>query len=452
MKTCFTLKVCEPRDKLMKMTAIYFLILFSTITASANKLNYQNIVDINQYKGQTYFSLMREVIKPALDEVATEGFYLTSGQKAIDALKVVDSKVSRSAMRAAGNSNKLKQATDSISSRREKITFYELPELLNRAGIGSGRFDLTTYLALVSGAGIAVKINAQNIAYNVNYGTGKVENDERTGRSFGEASGRLALDASDKHYLQILENYIKKSPQNTERFYRSILSILLNNDISEYALITPEGQAVATDFFAVYTAEQNRHLMSHLQRHPWDEALLEVTLLSAFHAGQDRIQLIFNGELTDTTVKQQTGCSTEDKILKRASLIDYWQFSKSTNPESCTRSGLNINRRDFRNLGAALTAFQREKNPALVERVERHFKSSKGRGNVFAQLSNLLINYSTPKRLDAETLELAKDFTAFLMQVKADANAAHSYIDSRIRNSNESDGDENSEDQTITDQ
>lgn len=404
----------------MKNLIFVLLILVASLSEAAAKLKYSSIVDLNEYKGQTFFSLMQEVIKPSLDEYATQGFEMVDGKTAVAALKKVDAKVAAKALRAAGSAEQLKEVVDALAG--QTFTFYDLPAALAKEGVGAGRFDLTTYLALVSGGGVAVKINASNIAYNVNYGTGENENDERTGRSFGEAPGRLALDASDKHYLEILENYVRSEGTEIEHFYRSILNVLLNSDASDYRNISEAGQAVATDFIAVYTAEQDRHLMSDLKRHPWDEALLEVTLLSAFHAGQKKIMLMHNGEFTDTTLKQAPGCDETERVSKKASLIDYWQFSTSTDPANCNRSGLNVGRKDFRNLEAAITAYEQEHNPELIENIQRHFGTSRNVDNVFAQLSEFLINYKTPGQLDADTLELAEDFTAFLMQVRKDAN------------------------------
>ncbi len=391
-------------------------------------MTYSNVVDLSQHKGRTYLSLMQEVIKPALDQMSTDGFNIANGQQTVSALKKVDGKVASRALQAAGSAAKLKQVADTLAVDQHKVNFYDLPQVLGQKGIGPGRYDLSTYLALVSGGGVAVKINNENTAYNVNYGSGNVDKDEMTGRSFGEAPGRLALDASDKHYLQILEAYVRTNGENVEHFYRSILSILLNNDTAEYSQISRDGQAVATDFIAVYTAEQDRHLMTNMRNHPWDEALLEVTLLSSLHAGQNKIMLMYNGTFTATTLKQAPGCNTSVRAPQNASITDYWQFSKSTDPTTCNRSGLNVGRQDFRKLGAAITSHQRQKNPDIVARVERHFKSSKNSGNLFAQLSNYLININTPSRLAAEDLELIQDFTAFLMQVKADANTTDQFI------------------------
>ncbi|MCC2678569.1 MAG: hypothetical protein K0R29_1145 [Pseudobdellovibrio sp.] len=430
--------------KLISKTALLFIVLtFSLSGFAAGLLNYSNAVKLNQYKGQTFFSLMEDVIKPQLDQKAIQGFDIASGSKLVAGLQKVDKKVAASAIRAAGNVGALKMAGNSLSASSRNITFKQLPSALAREGVGPGRYDLTTYISLISEGGVAVEIDANNIAYNVNYGTGQDENDERTGRSFGESFDRLALDASDKHYLKTLEAYVKADQANVRYFYLSLMEILLNNDSSNFKKISRPGQAVATDFIAVYTAEQDRHLMSNLTRHPWDASLLEVTMLSAFHAGQRKIKLIVNGEFTDTTLKQAPGCSTATRSSQRASLIDYWQFSSSDDPENCNRSGLNITRRDFRKLGRIITAYQKRMNPELVANVQRHFRTNKNRNNVFAQLSDFLINYDTPKKLNANTLELSKDFTNFLMQIKADANQTDQFITENLKSEEFTESDEN---------
>ncbi len=405
-------------------------ILITALAFSANAKNllkYPTLLNISDYKGTTFFSLMESQVKPALDDFATNGFVVADGKTVIAALKKVDAKVAKRAITAAGSAEALKQLADDLS-KNEAVTFYDLPAAIAEAGAGAGRYDLSTFLALVSGGGVAVQINPDNTAYNVNYGTGETEKDEMTGRSFGEAPNRMALDASDKHYLEILESYVRSGDENLSDFYRSLLEILINNDTKSYANISEEGQVVATDFLAVYIAEQDRHLMADLKSHPWDEALLEVTLLSALHAGQKNVMVMFNGELTATTLKQAPGCTETERTEKEASMVDYWQFSSSTDPASCNRSGINVTRRDFRSLGAAITAYQRENHPELVENVERHFTNTKTKDNLFAQLSEFLINYKTPKKMSKATLQLSEDFTAFLMQVKKDANKTTTFI------------------------
>jgi len=410
------------KDNLLVTLLLSFTLILSS-SLEANQLRYRSVVDIADHKGQTFFALMQNEIKPALDTYATEGFKVRNGSHVVRSLTLVDDKVARKALRAAGSEENLAEIADQLS-QQAGLTFYDLPEKLAELGVGAGRYDLTTFLALVSGGGVAVKINPSNYAYNVNYGTGEMQHDEKTGRSFGEAPDRLALDASDKHYLQILEDYVRSEGEDIQDFYLAIMKILLNNDTSHYSKISEAGQAVGTDFLAVYIAEQNRHLMVDLQTHHWDEALLEVTLLSAFHAGQRKLMVMYNGELTDTTHQQTPGCQAaqQQPREKKASMIDYWQFSTSTDPANCNRSGINITRRDFRSLGQAISDYEREHNPELVEKVERHFNSQKQNGNLFAQLSAFLINFETPTELNRQQLQLAADFTEFLMQVRRDAN------------------------------
>ena len=392
-----------------------------TSQSATNKLKFATVVDIGDYKGNTFFALMQSKIKPELDEYAERGFEVILGDDVEVALSNVDRKVSRNAISNAGSVDQLKSIADQLHAMGKFHTFYELPDVLGSIGVGGGRWNLTTFLALVSGGGVAVKINEENYAYNVNYGTGEIAKDEMTGRSFGEAPGRLALDASDAHYLTTLQSYVRSSGNNIETFFLSILEILTNNDTSRFSAIKPAGQAVAADFIAVYIAEQDRHLMANLQTHHWDEALLEVTLLAAFHAGQDEVSIMHEGLLKPQTAKQTPGCFTGTKSIKPAGMIDYWQFSKSTDPESCNRSGINVTRRDFRKLESIISAYEIQNNPDLVNRVNRHFKSIQINQNVFANLSAFLINFKTPRKLDNKTLELAKDFTAFLMQVNKDA-------------------------------
>ena len=65
---------------------------------------------------------------------------------------------------------------------------------------------------------------------------------------------------------------------------------------------------------------------------------------------------------------------------------------------------------------------KKNRNPQLVANVTRHFTNIQQTGNIFLDLSNFLINFKTARSFDVKTLQLSKDFTAFLMQVKKDAN------------------------------
>ncbi len=391
-------------------------------------LNYQTVVDIGSYKGTTFFSLMQKVIKPALDRYADDGFYVVNGAGVADVLERVDKKVARNAVAAAGTVERLQSIANQLAASGARINFHNLPAAIGQIDPSVSRFDLQEFFGLASGGGVAVRVMDGVYAYNVNYGTGLVQMDAQSGRSFGEAAGRLARDASDADYLQMLERYVRSSGNNVASFYQSILEILTNNDVSGFSKISDDGKIVASDFLAVYVAEQDRHLMVNLQSQHWDRALLEVTLLSAFHAGQDQIYVMYNDRLTNATYKQARNCVVPNvppspKIAKVAGMIDYWQFSSNTDDKNCKRSGINLTNQQFRKLGRLITQYERQAHPELVKEVERHLDGIQLSDNLLADLSNFLIRYQTPKSLDAKTLELPADFTRFLMQVRTDANA-----------------------------
>lgn len=240
-----------------------------------------------------------------------------------------------------------------------------------------------------------------------------------TGRSFSETPLHNADDISDKSYLQGLEDLVRgEDPQN---FFRVVLQGLVNCDFSGYSKLSDLGQSVATDFFAIYTAEQDRHLMADLKAHAWDAALLEVTLLSSLHSGQEKITLMVNGEMKDI-VQNQIRCGKSDGKTRDASLIDYWQFTTNPDPAQCGRSGINITKRDFRALGQKISDYEREHHPELVEQVESHFKGIRTGGNLFAELSSYLISYKAPRSMGRDGQALVKDMMVFLAQVRNDAN------------------------------
>ncbi|MFN7455321.1 MAG: hypothetical protein ACK5RO_11750 [Pseudobdellovibrionaceae bacterium] len=408
--------------KLRSLSLVLIVSLTSQASFARNLLKYNEVIAVSDYKGQTFLSLMQNVIKPELDAKAVNGFRVATGKEVVERLKLVDSKISRRVMAGAGSVENLRALADQLRKDYPSITFYDLPQAIADAGYGRGRFDLSIYLSMVSGGGVAVSLDENNITYNVNYGTGSVANDERTGRSYAESHDRLALDASYKHYLTILEDYVLSEPQDIGDFYRLVLSTLLNSDTSGTKKISKPGQAVAGDFLAVYIAEQNRHLMSNMTRHNWDEAHLEVTLLGAFHSGQEKVHVMLGGELKDKTLEQVDGCEagTTDRSEKEASMVDYWQFSTSTNPEHCRRSGINITRKDFRALGALITEHVRGTHPDVVAAVEKRLGLSKSK-NLFADLTEFITNDKTAKKMSRENLKLVDEYVAFLMAVQETA-------------------------------
>lgn len=391
-------------------------------SAEGGALNYVTAVDLSSGRGGTFLNLMRAKIKPLLDQYSVNGFPVANGRVIQVALRNVDGKVANGAVKSAGGEPALVKLADQLSASEAKSTLYTLPDAVARAGAGRERYTLSTFLALASGGGVAVKIDPRNYYYNVNYGSGAKPKDEMTGRSFGEAPGHKASDASDKFYLLELNRYIQTEGAQSANFYRALMLILTACDVSGYPRVSPLGQTVGTDFLAIYTAEQDRHLMANFRAHPWDEALLEVTLLSSFHAGQQKLMVMFNGALAETTLKQAPG--GEPRTVKQpATLADYWQFSSNPDPKSKNRSGINVTRKQFRALGQLISDYERKNNPSVVTNVERHFRNVRTGGNVYAELSAFLISPTAPPSLGGEAIALAEDMTAFLEQVRKDANA-----------------------------
>lgn len=416
---------------------------------SGDKLNYQTGFNLEDNKGKTFLTLIFEKIKPAVDQYATRGFTVTDPANVSRLFKranapansgLISDKVANAAIRAAGGMNKLLQIADDLNNSGQTFTLYTFPDAIAKVGGRVDRYKLSTFLALASGGGVAVKINDKNYYYNVNYGTGKEKKDVQTGRSFGFSPLRGADDASDADYLKHLEKFIKET-KDPSSLYKTMIEMLLASDAMGYQKLSDLGQHIATDFLAVYTAEQVRKLMEYQNGYykgdwakskNWDRALLEVSLISAFHAGQKNLQVMFNGILTPETLKQQQG-GTLRNTFQQASLVDYWQFSSSPCPGVKNRSGINITRLEFGRLGDEISAFERQKNPKLVAKLEAILGNQKEH-NLFRQLSNYIISIKTPKAIGSKAYNIAAVFTEFLMQVKRDANEITSEILARQGN------------------
>ncbi|MBT7611230.1 MAG: hypothetical protein HN576_15835 [Bacteriovoracaceae bacterium] len=412
----------------MKNTILTLIVLVNTSLAfgAGNKLNCSNIVNLNTHKGQTYLSFMRAIVKPKMNHYATNGYVLRAASDVEKVLENVSSKVKRAAIRSAGNIDNLLNLANELEGQTTNL--YELPKIIASVSKSFNRYKLSTFLGLASCGGVIIEYAPGHVAYNIHYGTGENDKDDRTGRSFGEGTSRDADDASDKNYLKDLEEFVIEHKSSTKAFYTTLLKSLSNSDSSDMPLISEHGQTLLTDFLAVYTAEQARNLMDGRISVHWDGALLEVTLLGAFHAGQEDIKLFYkdpySGEtsFTNTVYNQDIGCSVKERKVRGVKLYDYWQFSSSTNMNHCRRSGINITKRSFRKLGLLISDYQRKHNPEIIANVERHFTSRNTGKNVFYQLSKFFINSKTPVNLgDKRASELSLDFTTFLLQVRKDA-------------------------------
>lgn len=388
-------------------------------------------IDIEANKGMTFLTLVRTKIDPLLDLYATKGFQVANGATIAKALDNVGDKVFKGAMKDGGSKENLIALADKLNASGKMATVYTLPGIIGDMKMGGNRYGLSTFMALASGGGVAVRLDSNNIYYNVNYGEGTQPKDEMTGRSFGAGPLRDADDVSDKSLLQSIEKVVRNPNENPVEFYRAVLRVITNCDTSAWKNLSKFAQSVVTDFLAVYTAEEDRHLMSGLRRHAWDEALLEVTLLSALHSGQKEFKVMFKGFLMDEVPKQAPGGEPRDEVHK-ASMVDYWQFSSNPDPKSKNRSGINVTRKDFRLLGKKITEYMEAKHPELVNQVRSHFSGIEMSKNIFEDLSTYLINLKTAERLSLDNANgLSDSFAALLGQVRAEADLITSWIESQ---------------------
>jgi hypothetical protein len=403
-------------------------VLSSTFAANAKDLlEYKTVVDLNSHKGTPYFVLMKNVIKPELDQYARDGFVVADGKTVKKHLSNVSSKVAWS-VRTKIDEPTLLNFADELNQSGKKITFYDLIE---NPTIRRDKYGLSAFLALVSGGGVAVKVNEDVYAYNVNYGTGEIEDDEMTGRSFGAVGTfHKADDASDAAYLKALEKIARPEKpdqgKDVRAFTRGILEIITKSDTSNFKKMSLNAQAVASDFLAVYTAEQDRHLMANLKSHHWDSALLEVSLLANFHAGQKNFTIMFESEpgifqFTNQVPNQQKITDTKAPVMRTAGMVDYWQFSK--NPENPGRSGINITRKAFSMLERKISDYERKNHPELVKNIESKLSGKKLNGNIFDEVSDFLISFNTQEDVKKVASELTEAYLKFLDQVRQDADA-----------------------------
>lgn len=415
----------------MKMKASVFLsalFLFGSVQAK-DLLEFETVVDLKKFVGTPYFVLMKDTIKPKLDKYATNGFLVADSKTMMAQMEDVSAKVQRGATKRIPL-QKLKDFVDAKNKAGVATTFYELQ---NDPALRADKFGVPAFLALVSKGGVAVKMDEETYAYNVNYGTGKNTGDEMSGRSFGAAgASHKADDASDAAYLTALEKIARPAADDNGKtvsdFTKAILGVVIRSDATDLSKLNKEAKAVASDFVAVYTAEQDRRLMTgDLKSHKWDSALLEVTLLANFHAGQKKIMLYYQKGIADMSFtdivddQHRIDQAPKEDISRQAGLVDYWQFSR--NPANPGRSGINITRKAFSKLEKDICAYERKKHPELVTAVEKLLKGVKPTGNLFDDVSNFLINFKTQNDVERNGEALIEAYTAFLDQTRIDAQA-----------------------------
>lgn len=186
--------------------------------------------------------------------------------------------------------------TSAIAAKMQGMNLVAQPN-----AIGLAADKCSPFLALASGAGTLVRIDGGDYCYHVGYKPGSANSqqlavDVKSGRSFGASPGHNALDASDIFYLGELGSFLDpKETADSDDFFLTIFNALAKCDTSMWTTLPPLGQALATDFVAIYTAELDRNLMSNLQTHSWEDDLAEVSMLSAY--GVPAGLILQNGKL-----------------------------------------------------------------------------------------------------------------------------------------------------------
>lgn len=376
------------------------------------------------FSGQTYLSFMKNQVRPALNEIATNG-YLVGDAAAMElAYQASDTKVKRKVDKLWGGIENVKAIAEKLKGTR--VDLNTLPKKIHEAS-GDPKLDiygLASFVGLASGGGVAIKYADKNYAFNIHYDV----TEQKSGRSFGTGPLRGANDASDKQYLDDLEHYVRGSQSDLNHFYRVLFNTVLNTDPSKYQSMNKEGQALLTDFMAVYTAEQARNLMDGKVEPHWDAALLEVTLLASFHGGQEVLELYYTDRVQQTmsfttTTFDQTPCANPSK-QREAKLRDYWQFSKNiTNIKNCKRSGINVTKSEFRTLGQNITSYMIANHPAAYEKVSKNINAGARKDNVFEALSYFLISDKTPSKFTSAKVKQTVDaWVEFLETIRNEAD------------------------------
>jgi hypothetical protein len=315
------------------------------------------------------------------------------------------------------------------ASDSKKNTFYKFfhetvaPEMESLAP-GAGK--VPNQQALEQGLGVAVRLDDNN--YNIHENFPK---SAQGGRSYGWTSGEVG-DWTDKMYLDNLALVIVEKDKNDfKNFYQTIIQLLGACDAHGLAALTNNydpktntgvpTQRVATNFLAIYTAEEYRAIQGTKN---WDDAILEVTLLGAFHGGQTTFTKFYQSKFTTRSNVQETGnyygLPSRDKngkfiptVAKTATMDDYWQISKTS-----TRSGIHLTAADYRKMGTAITKYETTK---AQNNTLRLIQSVVGSGpNVIQSIST----YFTEGKADPSKINiLAVAVAQFLDQVNTDANA-----------------------------
>lgn len=405
-------------------------VLAARASASEVPGKFKYDLDIADAKGTTYLAFMQDVVKPGLDDIATNGYDVGDARAMQATYDFSGPKIKRSIDGISeGGIEHVKKIAAALKGKNTNLK--TLPGTIRQMDKSVSQYAVATFIGLASGGGVKIKYANKNYSMNIHYDTV----DKKSGRSFGIGPTGGFNDISDRDYLVALGKYAKDSPDDLTDFYKTVFKTLLNNDTSGYANVNPEGQTLLSNFLAVYTAEQDRNLMDGKVTPYWDSALLEVTLLAGFHGAQDQIKLFYWNAKTDKTTFtnktfRQTPCAAAS-AAKVADMTDYWQFSRNiTDPTNCKRSGINITNKQFRQMGTAITTYMTSKHSDIVKAVRSSMGLTGAQPNLFFSLSNFLMSDRAPKKFPAATINaVTESWAKFLNAAQGESKAITNWIE-----------------------
>lgn len=354
--------------------------------------NYTDKIYLSAYQNTSHIWFVENIIKPKTDEIAMLGYPICSKKNILQTYKNSSSISQQKIIGSTGSIGNFIEIMNQVKSKR--VSYQYLPKAIRKTNPNLSRGQvgrLATFYGLACGGGVAIELTPANRIFHIHYGVKNM----RTGRSFSQGPNRKLLDISYFDFLNELEIFLKKSEKQSNIFYQTVFEILLSNNLDSFQKLNSNGQALATDFFAVYDAEYLRNLMRKKIRPHWESAFLEVLLLANFHSGQKEFMFYYSKEKNDpvftATTPKQTPCQIS-KLQEKSSLNDYLQYSKRPDGAiSCSLSGLNNTKSEFRKLGSALTLYLKNNYKDSFSNIIDSMDLSNSE-NIFESLSNYLIN------------------------------------------------------------
>jgi len=258
--------------------------------------------------------------------------------------------------------------------------------------------------------GVAVKINDENFFYHIGYPAG-----ELGGRSYGLKKGQAVGDWTDRKYLDEMSRVARTSDSELGAFYKSLVEIIGACNPGSYSRMNQaHTQLVATNFLAIYGAEQYR---AEFGSSEWDDALFQVSMVAAFHGGQKTLTKFYRGKFSNKSIpQQQCKYRSGGSATKDAALNDYWQ--KGVN---CDRSGIHITRRDYEKMGQAITSFYKSNNTDNTQNFKRLQSAIRDSGsNVISDVAEYFIQKQSDDIGSVDSI--ASAVADFLVGLRKDAD------------------------------